>query len=191
MTAAAPRERPPHPAARPLLAFRRALTTLLEWVLMAAVAVLTLDVLWGVFSRYFLGEQSRWTEELARMLLIWVSLLGTSVAFGAKAHLGVDFFVGLMDPGARRLTRVMVDLIVILFAVSVMVWGGGRLVAETLRLGQMMMAIHIPKGYVYLAVPISGAFITLFAVESILETLLGAGRDADEAEGEPEPQEGR
>lgn len=190
MTEAASREQPLHPVVRPLLAVRRALTALLEWILMAAVAVLTLDVLWGVFSRYFLGEQSRWTEELARMLLIWVSLLGTSVAFGAKAHLGVDFFVGLMDAGARRLTRVMVDLIVILFAVSVMVWGGGRLVAETLRLDQMMMAINIPKGYVYLAVPISGAFITLFGIESILETVFGAGQNSDETAGEPEPREG-
>ena len=67
---------------------RKVLTRGLEWVVIIAVAVLTLDVLWGVFSRRILGGQSRWTEELARVLLIWVALLGTSVAFGEKGHLG-------------------------------------------------------------------------------------------------------
>jgi TRAP-type C4-dicarboxylate transport system permease small subunit len=140
---------------------------------MAAVLVLTLDVLWGVFSRYFLGEQTRWTEELARVLLIWIALLGAAVAFSLKAHLGVDFFVGLMPPAPRRLMRIVVHLIVIAFTLSVMVWGGIRLVAETFRLEQMMMALPFAKGFVYLAVPISGLFIILFTVEMLIEDWRG------------------
>jgi len=77
---------------------RIAICRLLEIVLVLAVLVLVLDVLWGVFTRYAWGEQAKWSEELARFLLIWISLLGGAVAFGEKAHLGVDYFVGLMDP---------------------------------------------------------------------------------------------
>ncbi|MHC5158432.1 MAG: TRAP transporter small permease, partial [Planctomycetota bacterium] len=55
---------------------RIALCRLLEAALILAVAVLVLDVLWGVFTRYALSEQAKWSEELARFLLVWISLLG-------------------------------------------------------------------------------------------------------------------
>ena len=73
--------------------WKNQLIDVLNLVLIVAVALLLLDVVLGVFTRYVMGEQAKWTEELARFLLIWVSLLGSAVAFGSKAHLGVDFFV--------------------------------------------------------------------------------------------------
>ncbi len=46
----------------------------LEWFIIALFALLVLDVLWGVFSRYVPGiRPSDWTEELAVYLLVWVS----------------------------------------------------------------------------------------------------------------------
>ncbi|HMS67214.1 MAG TPA: TRAP transporter small permease subunit, partial [Saprospiraceae bacterium] len=33
---------------------------------------MTLDVLYGVVTRYVFGAQASWTEELARFLLIWI-----------------------------------------------------------------------------------------------------------------------
>ena len=77
-----------------LMGIKARLTRMLEILLIIAVALLVLDVVWGVFSRYIMGEQTKWTEELARFLLVWVSLLGGAVAFGTKGHLGVDYFVG-------------------------------------------------------------------------------------------------
>jgi TRAP-type C4-dicarboxylate transport system permease small subunit len=165
--------------ARGLVSARKAAAKLLEIVLMVAVAVLVLDVLWGVATRYLLGEQSSWTEELARVLLIWVVLLGGAVAFGTREHLGVDYFVDKMDQRTKRRMRIIVDLAVLVFTVSVLVIGGLTLVTETFRLGQMMMAIGIPKGYVYLAVPVSGVFFLLFSVESIFAALFGSP-EADE-----------
>ena len=53
----------------------RMLTRLLEWLLILSMAVLTLDVLWGVLSRWLaawgvLAGQASWTEELARYLMV-------------------------------------------------------------------------------------------------------------------------
>ncbi len=152
---------------------------------MFAVAVLVLDVLWGVVSRYLLGAQSSWTEELARMVLIWVVMLGAAVAMGSREHLGLDFIVARMDGPSRKIMRIAVDLIVLAFTVSVLLIGGGALVAQTLRLGQMMMAVAIPKGYVYLAVPVSGVFFLAFSIQSILETLFGGPGPAGPGEAAP------
>ena len=153
----------------PLRKVRDLLNRMLEILLILMMAVLILDVLLGVVSRYVLNDQVGWTEELARVLLIWVGFLGAAVTFNRGGHLGVDFFTGLMDAESRRWMTLAGHLVVILFAGVVLVGGGTRLVLDTLQLEQMMMAIGIPKGWVYLVVPLSGAFIVLFNLEMLLE----------------------
>jgi TRAP-type C4-dicarboxylate transport system permease small subunit len=164
-----------------LLAVKAALVRLLEWIVIVVVAALVLDVLWGVCSRFVLRAPSRWTEEVATILLIWVSLLGAAVAFGRNEHLGIDYLVGKFDPSARRLMAVVVQLLVAAFAGAVLVFGGYVLVNETLRAGQLTSALGVRQGHVYLAVPVSGGFILLFCLERIVELILG--RPIDDAEG--------
>ena len=151
---------------------RVALCRVLEAVLIAAVFVLVLDVLWGVFTRYAMGSQADWTEELARFLLIWISLLGGAVAFGEKAHLGVDYFVGLFDTSTQKLLAIFAQLVVLFFATSIFVIGGSAVVIDTLRMEQLTPALGIGQGYVYLALPIAGVFMIIFTVERIIELIL-------------------
>jgi TRAP-type C4-dicarboxylate transport system permease small subunit len=87
----------------------------------------------------------------------------------------VDYFVGLLHTDARRLLGVAAHLAVIAFAAGVMLGGGFILVTRTLAGGQVSPALGLQVGYVYLAVPISGLFIILFAAESILEILANKG----------------
>ena len=152
-----------------LIRFKAVLTRVLNTGLMIAVALLVADVVWGVFTRYVAGEQAKWTEELARFLLIWVSLLGGAVAFGTRAHLGVDFLVEKFHPSARRLMAVTVQLVILFFALSIFVYGGSRVVSDALAMEQTTPALGWKMGYVYLALPIAGLFMVLYAVEGIIE----------------------
>jgi len=154
----------------------------LEILLIAAMAVLVLDVLLGVASRYILGQQISWTEELARMLLIWVVLLGGALAFGAGEHLGVDYFMDQLEPDAKRKMAIVADLATLSFTVGVLMIGGYALVSRTFEMEQMMMAIGVPKGAVYLAVPVSGFFFLLFSVESLISNVRGDGAEEREEE---------
>ena len=158
---------------------RKALCGVLEFALIIAVAVLTLDVLWGVATRHLLGGQAKWTEELARFLLIWVSMLGSAAAFGEKAHLGVDYFVGLMDPAARRIMEIFSYIVVLLFTIFIFIKGGYTLVSN--NLGQLTPALQISMGYVYAAVPIAGLFIIVFTFEQLLECILISPEMREEA----------
>ena len=173
---------------------RVGLCRLLEAVLILAVFVLVLDVLWGVLTRWsgslvvwlsdngieawaFLPRgQNQLTEEIARFLLIWISLLGGAVAFGEKAHLGVDYFVGKFDPGAQKLIAVVGQIIILVFAVSIFIVGGGSIVINNMQ--QLAPALGpqfgLQMGHVYLALPIAGFFMIIFTVERILELLLSS-----------------
>jgi TRAP-type C4-dicarboxylate transport system permease small subunit len=167
-----------------LLNIKKVLNKSLEVVVILLVAALLLDVLWGIFSRYILQAQSRWTEELATTLLIWVSLLGASVAYGSRSHLGVDYFTAKLDPQAKALMEVMVNLLVAAFAIVALIYGGIELVNKTLAEGQVSPSLGIRVGFIYLALPVSGVFITTFCAESIVETISGKGKHP------AQPQEG-
>ncbi|MDG2170314.1 MAG: TRAP transporter small permease [Opitutales bacterium] len=164
---------------------RDILVKFLEWFLILAFALLTLDVLWGVFSRYILGSQSVWTEELAINLLIWVSLLGAALTYEEKGHLGVDYFVGKLHPDAQKVGAIFVELVVLFFAGFGLLYGGWLLVSETLAAGQVTPALGWQKGYLYTAAPIAGLFFIIFSVEHLLEIFSG-----DSPQSEPSPEEG-
>ncbi|MCI0499117.1 MAG: TRAP transporter small permease [Planctomycetales bacterium] len=156
-----------------LVTMRQAVVKLLHGAVILIMAALVLDVLWGVFSRYAIGHQTNWTEEVATILLMWISLLGGGLAYAEKGHLGVDYFTGKLVPSAQRLNDIIVHLIVGLFAAASMVYGGWLLFSRTLQAGQTLPALQIQAGYKYIIVPISGCFMVLFAIEHIAELLAG------------------
>lgn len=110
-------------------------------------------------------------RSLARFLLVWVALLGGALAFGQRAHLGVDYFVHQLDPAARKLTTMVTHVVVLFFAVAVLLLGGARVVNEALALEQTTPALGWKMGHVYLALPISGFFIVLYTIKNVVLTL--------------------
>jgi len=154
-----------------LRAVERVLTKGLELFIVSTMALLVVDVVWGVFTRYALGEQAKWTEELARFLLVWVALLGGAVAFRTKSHLGVDYFVNRLHPDARKGTAVVAHLAVLFFAVVVLLVGGAEVVSEALALEQTTPALGWKMGYVYLCLPISGFFVMLYTMDNLMATI--------------------
>ena len=146
-----------------------AVVRVLQLLTIALFAALVLDVLWGVVSRYWPGiRPSDWTEELGIYLLAWVSLLGSALTFRDRGHLGLDYFVTLFDPAAKRLTAIVVEVCVLVFAGYGLCYGGYRLVADTLASGQLTPVLQWKTGYMYMSVPISGVFFVAFAIEHLL-----------------------
>jgi TRAP-type C4-dicarboxylate transport system permease small subunit len=122
--------------------------TALGWVLTAVMGLAVVNVLWQVFTRYVLASPSGYTDEAARYLLVWVGLLGAAYAAGRRLHLAVDLLPRKLEGRARGVLGLVIDLLIGLFALLVMVFGGARLVALTLLLEQRSAALGVPLGYV-------------------------------------------
>ncbi len=152
---------------------RAAVITVLEYMTIFMTAALVLDVVWQVFTRFIVRNPSTWTEELATLLLIWVSLLGAALAFHRKGHLGVDYFVGKLPQAPKRVVEITVHIITAAFAI-VLIFGGLKIVSFTLLTNQLSAAMQIPMGYVYLILPLSGGIILLLSIESLLEMALAS-----------------
>ena len=139
----------------------------LEIFLISIFALLVVDVLFQVFSRYILGTSFTWTEELARFSLIWMTILGAAYLNGKREHLSMDFLYQKLSVTNKRKASILIEILVFLFALVVMVIGGFNLVYTTLHLEQLSGTLRIPLGYVYAVMPASGLLIMLFCVYHI------------------------
>ncbi len=148
----------------------------LEFLLATLMAGMVIAVLWQVFTRFVLRDPSSMTEELVRFGLIWLGLLGAAYGFGKRYHLAIDLLHRRSSKTAQRRLDLVTHLSVIVFAFWVLIVGGFRLVDLTLAMGQTSAALEIERGYIYLALPISGLAMIFYSVMSMLEALRGHAR---------------
>lgn len=140
---------------------------IIEALLVVIFALLVLDVIWQVTSRYLIGQSSSFTEEFARFALIWLAILGAAYLNGQRAHLSMDYLLRKLDPKALRKRLQMIEILMLLFALIVMVVGGGNLVYTTFILGQQSPAMGVSLGFVYSIVPLSGLLIIFYSLYNI------------------------
>ncbi|GAB2920601.1 TRAP transporter small permease [Rheinheimera gaetbuli] len=138
--------------------------TVLKWFLASLMAAIVLVVCWQVVSRYVLNAPSSITEELSRTLLIWIGMVGAAFAYRTGVHLGLDIVTQKFSAPVRRRLAMVLTAAVVLFAIAVMVVGGGNLVALTYELNQMSAALNIKMAYIYIALPLSGLLITFYGI---------------------------
>ena len=146
---------------------RKLVDKCLERLLMGLMALLVVDVLWQVLSRYVLASPSSFTDELAGFLLIWVGLLGAAYVTGLEGHLAIDLLVRKADAAWQRRLRALSYLVIALFAVAVMIVGGSWLVYTRFNLGVTSASLQVNLGYVYLVLPLSGLLTAYYAIDSL------------------------
>jgi TRAP-type C4-dicarboxylate transport system permease small subunit len=162
---------------------RTAIDRMLGGVICGLMAAMVVNVLWQVFTRFILRNPSSFTEEAARYMMIWVGLLGSAYASGKKSHLALDLITAHLHGGRKRASEIFIHAVVLLFAAGVMVGGGGRLVWIQLTLGQQSAAMQVKLGYIYLAVPLAGAFIAFYSVVALIDAFRGETVVAEQSSG--------
>ena len=141
----------------------------LEWTVVFLLTIMLLSVLWGVATRYIFANQSSWTDELARFMLIWVSILGAAFISGKNAHIAIDLLPGYLSPKNNLRLQMFVSAVVGFFVLAVFIIGGLRYVFISFKLGQTSAALELPMGYVYLVLPIAGAIVIYYKTNQFLE----------------------
>lgn len=148
---------------------RRNIDRILANFLILIMAVMVVNVLWQVISRYFLGNPSSFTDELARYLMIWVGILGAAYVSGKNMHVAIDVVPSRLKPQARKKLKLLVRGCIILFCFTAMVVGGSRLVYITYVLDQSSAALKVPLALVYSVIPLSGLLIIYYKISDILQ----------------------
>ncbi|MBT1450769.1 TRAP transporter small permease [Glaciecola sp. XM2] len=145
------------------------LDSILTRFLQSLLVIVTIVVSWQVFSRYVLNDPSSFTEELARFLLIWITLLGCVFAYRRNSHLGLDMVYSQASLSYRKWVYRFIHVCVAAFAVCVMMIGGFSLMNMTEQLGQTSPVMGIDISWVYSVVPFSGLLILLYSIEFLIQ----------------------
>ena len=158
-----------------------ALDLVLQVVTISLIVILACVVVLGVAFRYS-GNSLIWYDEVASVLLAWITFTGAVLAVLRNAHLGFNGLLYALPAAARTALFWLVE-IVFVAAFAVVAWAGwtildifGRETMTTLR--------FVPRSVVQGIVPVSAAFCILARLLTLPPRLadLRAGRDPEAAE---------
>lgn len=138
-------------------------------VITAVVGALLFPVTLQVVSRYTdLIPTWLWTEEAARFLLVWMVMLGATIAVRMRGHFDIDLLPEPKSPRGKLFARLLVDVVVALFGVAFL-WISAIYAydarTEVSEITEMSMAL------MYVAFPVSAAGWLLFLSEQIVDDL--------------------
>jgi len=136
------------------------------WVLIAFVATMTVVVLLQVIYRYLLTRPLHWSEELARYLFVWISLLGASLSVQKRGHFGMDFFYRMLPEKGRRFLLFFTYLLMGAVMVVLLIYGIG-LVQKTAA--QQSPAMEISMGWAYACLPVGAALMSIHLLVIMLK----------------------
>ena len=150
-------------------AFRERYDRLLEWVVSALMIVLAVEVTLGVVFRS-IGRSLIWYDEVASVLLAWLTFYGAALASVKRAHIGCPELVDAMPWRVRRAFNIAAELIVIAFF-ALLGWVGAS-VLPILATDALVSLPSVPMSVVQSVIPISSALIVLAELLYLAELLL-------------------
>ena len=159
-----------------LTRFNAALARLAMYLCVAGLIAIVVVVGWQVFGRYVLNSSPTWAENLALVLILYVTLLGAAVGVRDAGHLGMESLLALLPEGPRGKVEIAVHAIVGVFGAA-MVWNGWILGASVAA--YKLPNIALSEAVRYVPLVLSGAMIVLFSVEHIVA--LARGREVEPA----------
>lgn len=127
-----------------------------EYVCFVTLAVMSIAVLLQIINRSFLGQPFPYGEELARYMMVWATMFGTSAGVKIGAHVGVDALIMVIPPRYRVVVTLFTSLVALAFFAFVS-YLSVTIVIGIQETGQISPALQMPMWLAYLALPLGFA----------------------------------
>ena len=132
------------PVASAMQRFRAGYGFVLEWVVGALMVILFVEVTVGVLFR-MTGHSLIWYDELASVLLAWLTFYGSALASVRRAHIGCPELVERAPWPVRRAINIVAQLLVIAFFAILGVMGVWIM---PILAGDTLVSVPIPMNLV-------------------------------------------
>ena len=146
--------------------FRAAYGRLLEWVVVALMVILAVEVTVGIVFR-FSGRSLAWYDEVASHLLAWVTFYGAALASVKRAHIGCPELVVKMPWRTRRVVSIAAQALVIAFFV-LLGWVGASIM-PVLATDTLISLPSVPMSLVQSVIPVSAALIIVAEMTHLVD----------------------
>ena len=133
-----------------------ALLVLVEIVILAA----------GVFTRYVVRQPLVWSDELATILLLWLAMLGSVVAYRRGEHIRLSVLLRRASPRTREVLETISSVVTAIFVIELMPATFKLFKQEQIDFSP---ALNIPQSDVILAIIVGLALILVLALLRLAE----------------------
>ncbi len=138
-----------------------------EWTLFIIVIVALLSLFANVVLRYGFNYTLAWSEELVRIVIIYSTFVGASVAVKQRAMIRIDAVVQLfpkLKPGLTVYTSILM-----LFFAGMMVYYGYQMTHLQYITHQKTIIMQIPLVIVYAIMPVMGVMVGIRTVQVMIQ----------------------
>lgn len=126
-------------------------------VLLAIVLIVSAQVI----SRKFLGSSIQWSEEVGRLLMVWMAFISMAIGIQKGLHVCIQLFYNKF-PKLMQVILAKAGEILMTACGVVMVIYGCQLIKSTST--STLSATQWPASTLYLMIPVSGVFIAYFCL---------------------------
>ena len=137
---------------------------LLEWFLIFLMLLLTTVVLVAVFYR-LAGDSLSWYDEVAAILLSWVTYYGACLAALERKHIGVDSIL-LSLPSNLRIVGVIVAEIFVIGFFILMAWAGIKVI-QILEGETLVSLTWVPIQFTQSVIPVTALLFIVCELMSL------------------------
>jgi len=129
----------------------------INWLSIVAMSFMLFLTFANVIGRYVFSHSIIFSEEVSRILFVWVVFLGAAIIIKDNGHVSVDLLSSkLKGKASGKVLDIIIGIAGFLFIG--IVFAGGLVLAGTMNM-YSSATLGIPMGYVYWAIPIGSGIM--------------------------------
>lgn len=167
-----------HPILRKYFGFLHWMNFSVEIVGGILLVFMTISVFASVASRFIANLSLAWVEEGAVFIMVWVVVMGTTLAIKAKHMIAVEAFASLFSGTSWKLIKTLVGLTAMIFIVILILAGWGMAKIAAIQYSPSLPWLSM--FWVYLAIPVGGCFMFLNLLGNVIELWVLDGKQESE-----------
>jgi TRAP-type C4-dicarboxylate transport system permease small subunit len=158
------------PMRGPLSRFNATIARYGMYLAVTGLFVIVAVVFYQVFGRYVLNSPPTWAENLALVLVLYVTLIAAAVGVRDAGHIGMESLLVLVPDRVRDRIELLIHGLGIVFGATMIY--NGVLLGESVFFYKIPN-LGLPEGVRYIPLVVSGALIILFSIEHIIALVKG------------------
>lgn len=141
-----------------------------EWLSVAVLVVILVVLSYQVILRFVFHNTNSWSEELARYMFVWLVYLSAAYAIYKNAHIKIDAAINIFPKKIRPFLPIVGEVIFLVYAVAITIYSTDYCM-DLLASHQISMGLHITMGYMYAAIPVGHALMSLRLIQLIVREI--------------------
>ena len=150
---------------------RKAMNTVVSTICIILFAVMVVVGTYQIITRFVFNNPSTISEELLTYTFAWMAIFSSAYVFGKRDHMRMTFIADKLPKEQRKILEIIIELLIIAFAVIVLVYGGFTIMGLTMT--QKTASLGVMMGVIYAVVPICGILIAIYGVLNVIDLCAG------------------